>query len=139
MATTLYLKTHGDTVNAVSLTDSDLSGHMIGVFTIHGRLALAANSSGPADPVYLCCDVCENSVIAGGRRLPVLRQVRVDANGDVVNDFSKIIWVSTTPTSKNINSLRLYLVNDEGRLVTVRHCNLSCTLLAFPKRGRSAE
>lgn len=133
--TTFYLKTFGDTVNTVSLENTDLADHMVGLFSIHGELV-----THPDDvAVYLCCDICENSIIAGGRRLPVLRQIRRGPNPHIANDFSKVIWIDTTG-GKNVTSIRLYLVNDEGRLVTVSRCNLSCTLLVFKKkRGEDGE
>ncbi len=132
-STAFYLRTTGDTVNNVFPENKTLDNHMVGVFSVHGSV----KTQTPNAPIFLCCDLCETSVVGDYGSLPILRQLRLedtprkDGSHQVVNDFSRVLWINTVNTP--FTSVRLYLTNGEGRLVNVDDCKLYCTLLVFDK------
>jgi hypothetical protein len=143
-----YLRTDGDKVNHVFPIPYDFTGYSCGVMQITGVIALAAlpveeeeEGSGtkkrkkevPKGSLYLCCDVCEESFVAGvgdqrGRKLPVLRELPNPRKTPTRNvDVPNVLWLDvTTPYVKDI---RLYIVNEQGEKPAFKVCDLRCTLL----------
>ena len=69
---------------------------------------------------YLCCDICDTSIV-DNMRLPVLRQIsRRTAH------FEKLIYVPVIRSE--FNTIHIYILNGEGELVSVIPGTVSCVL-----------
>ena len=82
------------------------------------------------DNLYLCCDIVEESFV-GEIKMPVLRCIR-RKNGFVNTDIHHVIWLSVM--RPNISSIRLYICDDSGEIVSLPRNKLNCTLLFIPHK-----
>jgi len=79
--------------------------------------------------IFLCSDVCEESIV-GEIKLPVLRNIRRRPNGIVLNDINHITWLRVM--RPRITSIRFYITNVNGEIITFEDNKLNCTLLFTP-------
>lgn len=124
MMNTLYLSTDGDRVTHLSET-LEVESYHCAIVEMHGTL----NQSNK--PYYLCSDIAQDVFVAG-RMLPVLREVVTDENGTVVTNLSHKIWLNVT--RRGISKIRLYIVDEEGNILSFPDQVLYCTLLLIPHR-----
>ena len=122
-----YLRTNGYSITELP-TILEAEGYWCGVVEITGRMSYSKS-----EPVYLCSDICEESVV-GNNKLPVLRRVKRDAQGIVKAAIHNIIWLEVT--RPRITSIKLYLSNGEGDLISLKPHHLHCTLLIVPNKKK---
>ena len=119
----LYLTTKGDTTIYLPST-LEVEGYGCGVFELFGRTHYPND-----DPLFLCSDICEESIV-NNFKLPVLHRLTRDPNGLVNMKINNIIWLRIIrPT---ITTIRLYLCNSKGEVVSLANQELHCTLLTIP-------
>ena len=82
------------------------------------------------DTLYLCCDIIPESSV-GNLKMPVLRYLK-RKNGRVIGDIYNVIWLNVIRPS--IASIRLYIADDRGKIVSLEGNTLKCTLLFIPHR-----
>ena len=59
--------------------------------------------------------------------MPVLRKISRRANGVIINDVNHVIWLRLM--RPQITSLRFYIVNSLGEIMSFGDDKLKCTLL----------
>jgi hypothetical protein len=74
----------------------------------------------PAQPTYLCSNICEDSIV-GGYKLPVL--CRVDNKN---TQPSHVIYLRVK--TSEVSVIRLYLENSSGRSEPLTNATAYCTL-----------
>lgn len=119
----LYLSTSGDVITELA-TPLEVEGYGCGVIELTGKVR-----SGFREDLYLCCDICEESFI-DGTKMPILRMLDRYSNGEIKNDINHVIWLKVMrPT---INSVRLYIADRYGKIISVEDNEVNCTLLFVP-------
>lgn len=132
----LYLTLEGPDVT-IHLDDFgiEMNNKMCGLFSLYGTLNLRdfASLSSLKKRLFLCSDLVQNkSILSGGRRLPVLREIFLGSGtGKIQMDFSKVLWLDTSDNV--LRSVRMYITDGEGNIPAVAACSLTCTLLLFDK------
>lgn len=120
----LYLSTTGDSTIEIPET-LEVEGYYVGIVELHGKL-----DSKRGKTCYLCSDICEESII-GENRLPILRSIHRKPNGTLINDeMYKVIWLKVMRPS--ISTIRLYICDETGEIITLGKNSLTCTLLLIP-------
>ena len=111
----------------------DLKDMMCGLLTLEGKIELKDKEelTNQQKTLYLCSDICENSIVSGALYLPILRKIKLDEEGNVNMDVNKVLWINTTVSV--LRSIQLFLRNGLGEEASLSSCNLNCTLLVFPK------
>jgi len=111
----------------------DLEKMMCGLLSVEGEMILKDSEflSVAERNIYLCSDICENSIISGAIQLPILRKLKYSKEGKVDMDLNKVLWISTSHAV--LRSIRLFLRNANGEAPSIESCNLNCTVLVFPK------
>ena len=104
------------------------SGYGCGLIEVTGRL-VNADTSRKAEPIFLCCDVCEDSNVEGNK-MPALRQLKRNPNGVITNDVNHVIWLRLN--RPEISAIRVYIADSTGELVTLSSFRLNCLLLFVP-------
>ena len=118
----VYLTTEGDTTTELPLP-LEVEGYGCGVVEINGKFnSLKEN-------LYLCCDICEESFV-GNNCLPILRALERRPNGLITNYIHHVIWLRVM--RPHISSIRLYIANENGDIITLGKNKLNCTLLFIP-------
>lgn len=83
------------------------------------------------DPLFLCCDIVSDSamghIISDGVTLPVLRKLTKQSSTNVKIDIPTILFVKVE--SSPVSTIRLYIVNSDGKSVPLSTCRLNVTLL----------
>lgn len=126
----LYLWTNGDTV--ITLADTlELEGYGVGLIEMHGKIVISGIPNN--DPLYLCSDISQDTYVRN-IKLPVLREIKRNGNGLVINDLCKTIWLKVTRQS--ISKIRLYICDVLGNVVSFDKKKLYCTLLFIPDRSK---
>lgn len=121
----LYLNTNGDSVTNLAV-QLDVEGYACGVITMRGSTNAFEDKS-----LFLCCDIIEESNI-NDKRLPVLREIVFNKKGTISNKIEHIIWLQVLrPT---ISSIRLYICNENGEIVSFGNKKVYCTLLFIPPK-----
>ena len=92
----LYLSTTGDTTTELA-APLEVEGYGCGVIEMTGRIR-----SGYREPLYLCCDICEESFI-NDTKMPILRFIDRLSNGKINNEIKHVIWLKVM--RPNINSV----------------------------------
>ena len=114
-------------VNTTLAVPIDGEKHGYGLFELSGIIVAADGRK--KTPLYLCCDVVEDSNVQG-RKMPVLRQLLRNQGGLITNNLNHILWLSLNrPTITNI---RLYIADIDGNLAPLTSCRLNCALLFIP-------
>lgn len=120
----VYLTTDGDKTTELPIP-LEVEGYGCGVIEMTGKI-----KNGFRDRLFLCCDICEESYV-NGIRLPVLRYLSRNSNGVINKQIDHVIWLRVMrPT---ISSIRLYIADESGQIVSVEGNKLNCTLLFIPK------
>ena len=115
----LYITTSGDTTLELPVP-IDVDGCVCGIIEMNGKL-----SSYKGD-IFLCSDICEES-IAGATVMPVLRNIKRRTNGVIINDLNHVIWLKVIRSK--ITSIRFYIANAKGEMISFGEEKLKCTLL----------
>ena len=115
----LYISTSGDITLDLPVP-LEVEGCMCGIIEMSGKLSTYKGD------LYLCSDICEES-IAGETVMPVLRNIRRRANGVVINDVNHVIWLNLV--RPKIKSIRFYIANAQGEIMSFGDDRLKCTLL----------
>lgn len=131
----LYLHMNGpDETIHISDLGIDLRGVMCGLIAVDGTLRLRETNPSTAEKrLYLCSDLCTSqSLISGGARLPILRQLCVDSTSHTIcMDIANVLWLETPDLL--VRNIRLYIKNGNGESISVQDCHLNLTILTFPK------
>lgn len=85
---------------------------------------------GFSEDLYLCCNIIQESYV-GNRKMPVLRYLR-RKNGNIINEINHPIWLTVMRPA--ISSIRLYIADDTGKVLSLPRNNLNCTLLFVPTK-----
>ena len=83
--------------------------------------------TGYTDNLYLCSDIVEESDV-GNIKMPVLRYLK-RKNGIPV-EINNVIWLQVMRPS--ISSIRLYIADETGKILSLPKNTLRCTLLFIP-------
>ena len=119
----IYLTTDGDTTTELPVP-LEIEGYGCGVIEMSGKVR-----TGFTDNLYLCCDICEESYV-NNIKMPVLRYISRNRNGLVNKPIDHVIWLRVM--RPNISSIRLYISDEHGKIVSVEDNFLNCTLLFVP-------
>lgn len=120
----VYLSTDGDKTTELPIP-LEVEGYGCGVIEMTGKI-----KSGFRDRLFLCCDICEESYV-NNIRLPILRYINRNSNGVINKSIDHVIWLRVM--RPNISSIRLYIADEHGQIVSVDGNKLNCTLLFIPK------
>lgn len=101
--------------------------HGVGLVEVSGRVVTSNARS--KENMYICCDICEDSNVED-IKMPVLRQLKRNANGVLTTDIHHIIWLRTN--RPEISDIRMYIADSKGQLVSLSSYRLSCLLLFVP-------
>ena len=122
----VYLSTTGDTTTVLP-TPLEVQGYGCGLIEISGK-TIPKNENGN---LYLCCNIVEESFV-GPIKMPVLRFMKRSQSGNVNSTINHVIWLKVMrPT---ITSIRLYIADATGQVVSLRDTKVECTLLFIPHR-----
>lgn len=122
----VYLATNGDTTTQLPIP-LEVQGYGCGVIEMTGKVY-----HGDKEPLYLCSNICEESII-GGNKMPVLRRIKRGVGGIVNSNIHNVIWLRVMrPT---ISSIRLYISNGNGEIISLGSEELNCTLLFIPNKN----
>ena len=119
----LYLETNGDSIHDFPIP-LDVEEYGCGIVELNGKIISKNKKS-----LYLCCNICEESYV-GNLKIPVIRMINRTKNGTVNKPINKIIWLKVT--RPQINSIHLYISDENGEIASVSDCKLNCTLLFIP-------
>lgn len=123
----VYLDTDGDKTHYL-LNPLEVERFACALIDINGKLN--NNKLNKNDQLFLCSDICKD-VVVGSIKLPVLRQLFRNSYGSVLL-FNHIVWLKVIrPT---ITSIRLYICNEKGKIVSFDKSWLQCTLLFIPPK-----
>ena len=122
----LYLSTSGDTTTQFP-TPLEVPGYRCGVIEMTGKVFHSGK-----EPIYLCSNICEESFV-GQNKMPVLRRIKRGASGIGNPDIHNVIWIHVMrPT---ISSIRLYISNGKGEIISLGSEELNCTFLFSPNKN----
>ena len=119
----LYLDTDGDTVINYPIP-LEYEGYGIGLVKVEGKIKTQSNSD-----LFLCCDLIEESYV-GNEKLPVLYPLGRDENGKINCAIYKVLYLRIIRPS--ISSIRLFICDKKGRVISLAKNYLRCTLLIIP-------
>lgn len=119
----LYITTSGDTTLELPVP-IDVQGCVCGIIEINGKLSTYKGD------LFLCSDICEES-IAADTIMPVLRNIKRKPNGIIINDLNHVIWLKVI--RPKITSIRFYIANAQGEIMSFGDEKLKCTLLFTAK------
>ena len=101
-----------------------ISNHVIALAELTGRVQ--AKDDKKKTPLYLCCDLCEDSNVFN-IKMPVIRQILRSQGGNISNTLNNMVWVKVN--RENIKRIRLYIADINGELQTLTNCLLNGTLV----------
>lgn len=119
----IYLTTKGDTTIELPIP-LEVEGYYCSVIEMNGKVR-----NGFSDNLYLCSDICEESYV-NSIKMPVLRNINRNKNNAVSKTIVNVIWLKVI--RPQISSIRLYIADEFGKIVSVEDNELSCTLLFTP-------
>ena len=125
----IYLTTNGDTTTILPYP-LEVQGYGCGVFEMDGKISLpkSGGNANRNNGLFLCCNIVEESFV-GNIKMPVLRYIK-RKNANVSSEIQNVIWLKVMrPT---ISSIRLYITDEHGEIVSLPRNYLSCTLLFTP-------
>ena len=121
----LHLDTDGDTT-IIYKNPLEYEGYGIGLVKVSGKIKIQSNSD-----LFLCCDLIEESFI-GNEKFPVLYPLEREENGKITCDIYKVLYLRIIRPS--ITSIRLYIIDKKGKVVSLAKNYLRCTLLIIPPK-----
>ena len=105
----------------------DTEHYLCGVITLSGKLV--HTNYRKSDRLFLCSDLCQQSFVHEAK-VPTLCEIYRKENGLIINDFKHILWLQVIHPC--IDCVKLYILDEEGKPVSVERGTLKCTLvLAF--------
>ena len=102
----------------------NVTGHILALAELNGRVQAKAERR--RTPLYLCCDLCEDSNVMNVK-MPVLRQIIRSQGGNISNPVNVLIWNKIV--RDRIQSIRLYISDINGELQPLSNCLLNGTLI----------
>ena len=102
----------------------NVAGHCLALAELSGRIQ--SKNERRRTPLYLCCDVCEDSNVMNVK-MPVLRQIIRAQGGNISNPVNNLIWFKII--REEIRSIQLYISDVEGELQPLSNCLLNGTLI----------
>lgn len=133
----------GESINHTFPIQYDFSGYWVAMSTLEGDVRLEdeslqpKKSKYPKSPLYLCCDICEESYMAGiGSKLPLKLPILMElpsviGNMDVY--ISEFLWYKVT--NPYMSDIKLYIVDETGQIPSFKKCDVRCSLLFARKKG----
>lgn len=107
-------------------------GFMVKVVEMEGKINHSINERKNSD-LFLCCDFCEESYV-GNVLMPVLRKIKRDNEGNILNNLHQSIWVKIMrPT---ITRISLFICDDKGQRLSFPNEQLKCTLVFVPTENK---
>lgn len=122
----VYLWTKGDSTTSLA-EPLEVDRYGCSLFEVHGKLETKDFSK----PFFLCSDITQDVYVYGGK-LPVLRQLKLNSKGFIVNDIQRPIWLTVTRTT--ISQIRLFICDEIGNVQSFGGKGLYCTLLLIPNK-----
>ena len=148
----VHLSTNGDTTTILS-TPLEVQRYGCGVFELDGKVIVPKRllktnkpqqpaeeeedvnngsqvipvDEGYTDNLYLCSDIVEESDV-GSIKMPVLQYLK-RKNG-IPTEINNVIWLQVMRPS--ISSIRLYIADETGKILSLPKNTLRCTLLFIP-------
>ena len=137
----VYLSTDGDTTTNLP-NPLEVHGYGCGVLDLDGYIDIPDSMLTDKSKVeefdddhhkysnnlFLCCDIVQESYV-GKIKMPVLRYLK-RKKGRVVGDIHNVIWL--TVIRPFITSIRLYIADDSGKILSLQGNTVNCTLLFIP-------
>ena len=124
----VYLSTSGDdtVILPYPIVGDD---YICGIVEMNGKVLNPKESTkNPYRNLYLCSNVVDESFVTD-LKIPVMRMI--PRRNNLVNvDFKKIIWLKVN--RPHISSIRLYIADESGEIVSLPKNKLNCTLLFVP-------
>jgi len=120
-----YLKTNGDTTYHYDVP-LEYQNYGIGLINISGRVITESSKQ-----LYLCCDIIEESYV-GNKKLPILYPIERNTRGSVTSNIYKVLYIRIIRPS--ISSIRLYICDDTGKVISLGKKTLKCVLLIVPEK-----
>ena len=102
----------------------DVTDHILGLFELTGRIQ--AKDEKKKTPLYLCCDLCEESNVQNVK-MPVIRQIFRSQGGNINNVLYNIIWYKIN--RNHVKRIRLYIADINGDIQALSNCLLNGTLV----------
>ena len=121
----LYLDTDGDTLINYEVP-LEYESYGIGLIDVQGKIKVQSNND-----LFLCCDIIEESYV-GNEKLPVLCRLDRDENGKIDCNIYKVLYLRIIRPV--ISSIRLYICDKKGKIVSLPKNYLRCTLLIIPPK-----
>ena len=121
----LYLDTDGDTLINYEVP-LEYESYGIGLIDVQGKIKVQSNND-----LFLCCDIIEESYV-GNEKLPVLYRLDKDENGKIDCNIYKVLYLRIIRPV--ISSIRLYICDKKGKIVSLPKNYLRCTLLIIPPK-----
>lgn len=129
----LYLSTNGDkTIELASVLNVEKYG--CGVVNITGKINHNESQLKKNDRLFLCSDICDESFFENVK-LPILCEILRNGNGVINNDIFNIVWISILRPA--ISSIRLYISNVKGEIISFNENSVYCTLLLIPNKQKN--
>jgi len=132
---TLYLSIKSsDYYTPIFEVTRDVRNMMCGLFNVNGKIVLKnKNPSEEEKRLFLCSDLCaSSSIVSGKTKMPILRQLIIEKNGNVSMNIQNVLWLDTA--DKILRTVRLYITDGLDKIPSVEECVLECTVLVFPKK-----
>lgn len=130
MMNVLYLSTSGD--DTIVLPNPLEFYDRCALVEINGKISPRKKNGNLKDSnnnnLYLCCNIVEESLV-GKVKMPVLRVIN-RKNGTIINEINNLLWLKVM--RPNILSIRLYICDEFGEIVSVARNKLNCTLVFEP-------
>jgi len=130
-----YLHMNGvDDIAQIADFGYDFSRKMCGLFYVRGEIKLTnKNPTFQEKNLFLCSDMLKaESIISGGIRLPILRNLIVkNGSGQVNMKISEVLWLDTDAVK--LSKIRLYLKDGNNNIPSVELCQLQLSLLIIKK------
>ena len=95
----------------------------VGLLDLTGRIQ--SKDERKKTPLYLCCDICEESNVSD-TVMPIVRQIFRTQGGTISNNMNHVMWIKLTRHS--ISQIRLYIADVSGNLQPLANCQLNGTL-----------
>ena len=101
----------------------ELSENVVGLINLTGHVQ--SRDERRKSPLYLCCDICEESNVSN-TVMPIIRQIFRSQGGTISNNINHVMWIKITRNS--VSKIRLYIADVTGNLQPLANCHLNGTL-----------
>ena len=117
----VYLDTDGDTLHFLA-SPLEVEGFDCAIIELTGKINGGIKKD---EPLFLCSDLCKDGFV-GTIKLPVLRRIIRNSSG-FIQPFLHVSWIRVMRPS--ITTIRLYITNIKGEIISLGNSKLTCTLL----------